>query len=603
MADGKWELAEPFAGKADALAVQGLVGDLFRAKPVKYAELTDNLTLHGLDKPTVRVTLKAEGKTETVNLGLTTVGGDSAVTFVTTSSNPKRPVAVRRSTSPASFGGARGKDGPAWALAKWLADYRPRKLLAADVRDPMSELQRVKVVAGGKDVELARTPGGAWTFITPKDWGEADDLGDGAAQPSTAPLTGVRPLLNVLTALQAGPEDYVEKPGDLAQYGLKDGDPAVVRVEVTGKSLTAGQPGPPEVLLFGKPVEAKKDQPFAAPQVYARFLNDPAVIKVSTDRVEALRQTALNPGELRNKDLLNPTRRDRIDAIDLTVGTTTCAGFAGSPASASRARGGCSTAAPATRRTPGRPRSPPCSAALTRPRAAREGADRPQRRRLRRTREEGDGEGVGGRPGEAGEAARARQAGAEPKLKGVPVELVFGKKEADLVYVRRVTEAGKSDLKLPDATLGLVTKTRLELLDPKVRSFDTSSAQRLAFNRGAEPLELVKSPGAAGWAFEKPDPRKGKAADEGKVSNLLGLLSSLFVDRVVREQPTPDDFKRLGLDPAAPRLKVAVTLSDPADKERCTTSGPRPRTRSGSTRPRPAGRWCSWRRRRRWTGS
>src|SRR3954468_9276286 len=97
VADGKWELAEPFAGKADAFAVQGLVGDLFRAKPVKYAELTDNLTLHGLDKPTVRITLKSEGKSETVNLGLTTIGGDTAVTFVTTSSNPKRPVAVRRS--------------------------------------------------------------------------------------------------------------------------------------------------------------------------------------------------------------------------------------------------------------------------------------------------------------------------------------------------------------------------------------------------------------------------------------------------------------------------------------------------------------------------
>ena len=41
------------------------------------------------------VTLKAEGKSETVNVGLTTIGAESAVTFVTTSTNPKRPMAVR----------------------------------------------------------------------------------------------------------------------------------------------------------------------------------------------------------------------------------------------------------------------------------------------------------------------------------------------------------------------------------------------------------------------------------------------------------------------------------------------------------------------------
>ena len=560
--DGKWEMAEPFAGKADSFAVQALVGDLFRAKPVKYAELTDNLSLHGLDKPTVRVTLKSEGKTETVNVGLTTIGGDTAVTFVTTSSNPKRPLAVRRSDLAGLFReSARGKDGPAWALAKWLADYRPRKLLAADARDPMTELQEVKIKAGGKEVELKRGPAGAWVFANPKDWGEADDLGDSAPQPATAPFTGVRPLLNALNSLQAGPEDYMERPADLVQYGLKPGDPGIVTVEVKGKS------GPPEVLLFGKPVEQKKDQPPGMPQVYAQLEGDSAVIKVVTDRVEAIRQTAVNPGELRNKDLLNPTRRDRIDAIDLTVGATTVklrrVAAGGEPVPRWVLYGG-----------PGDPQDARQTevamllGALTRPRAAREVLTAPNDPAFADPEKKATVkvwlDGIE-KPEKAPDPGKLPP---EPKLKGVPVELLFGKKEADAVFVRRTTEAGKADLKLPEPALAMVTKTRLEFLDPKVKSFDTLAANRLAFNRGAEPFELTKAAGSTGWSFEKPDARKGKPADEGKVSNLLGLLASLYVDRVVLEQPTPDDLKRLGLDPAAPRMKVTVSLLDPADKER-----------------------------------
>lgn len=566
VAEGKWELAEPFTGKADSFAVQGLVGDLFRARPVKYAELTENLSLHGLDKPSVRVTLKSQGKEETVNLGLTTIGGENAVTFVTTSANPKRPLAVKRADLAGLFrDAARTKDGPAWQLAKWLADYRPRKLLAADVRDPMSELQSVKVVAGGKEVALTRGAGGAWTFASPPGWGEADDLGESAPQPTTAPFTGVRPLLNVLTALQAGPDDYIEKPADLAQYGLRPGDPGIVRVEVAGKS------GPPEVLLFGKPVEAKKDQPAGAPQVYAQLQGDPAVIKVATDRVEALRQTALNPGDLRNKDLISPSRRDRIDAIDLTVGATTV-----------KLRKVATGLEPPKWVLYGGPGDPQDArqtevaallGALTRPRAAREVLTAPNDVAFADPEKKAtvkvwvDGQE---KPEKSEKPPEPGKLPPEPKLnpKSTPVELVFGKKEADTVFVRRTTEAGKADLKLPDAALALVTKTRLEFLDPKVKSFDTSSAQRLAFNRGPVPFELVKAAGSTGWAFEKPDDRKGKPADEGKVSNLLGLLASLYVDRVVLEQPKPDDLKRLGLDPAAPRAKVTVVLSDPADKER-----------------------------------
>ena len=52
VADGKWELKEPFAAKVDSAAVESVIRDLFRLKPTAYGDLTDNLTLHGLDRPT-----------------------------------------------------------------------------------------------------------------------------------------------------------------------------------------------------------------------------------------------------------------------------------------------------------------------------------------------------------------------------------------------------------------------------------------------------------------------------------------------------------------------------------------------------------------------
>ena len=48
------------------------------------------------------------------------------------------------------------------------------------------------------------------------------------------------------------------------------------------------------------------------------------------------------------------------------------------------------------------------------------------------------------------------------------------------------------------------------------------------------------------------------------VSSLLGLLSGLSPERVVSEKPSPDELKKWGLDPAAPRMKVTVGLTDKA---------------------------------------
>jgi hypothetical protein len=558
--EGKWQLREPMTAKVDNFAVEGLIRDLFRAKPTRDPGLTDNLSVHGLDKPTYRVTLRAGAdRSETVNVGLTTIGGDRAITYVTTSAAPGKPLAVRRSDLAALFrDAARGQDGEAWKLAKWLPDYRVRRLLGADVRDP-SEVESVKLTTGGKELALRQASPGEWRFDAPPGLGEADYEGDTQPHPNTAPFTGVRPLLNMLTALQvSSPDDYIDRPEDLGKYGLAPNDPAVIRVELKPKN------GPPEVAYFGKPVE-EGGKPVVPAKVYARLEGDSAVAKVPTDRLEGLRQTVLNPAELRNRDLLNPAKRDRIDAVDLTVGPNTVKlRKVGAGAAAKWVLYGGPEPAEA------KPREVDALlAALAKPRAAREVLAAPNDAAFAGPETKAVVkvwyDGIEGQPKVEGDKLPP-----EPKLKGNPVELTFGKKEGDAVFVRRSADGAKADLKVPDAALALATKGRLDFLDPKLKTFNPTQVARLAFNRGAEPYELTKadSPGG-GWTFAKPDSRKGKSADPLAVSNLLGLLSGGLAERVVAENPPADQLKKWGLDPAAPRMTVTVGLkADAKEKDK-----------------------------------
>jgi hypothetical protein len=447
--------------------------------------------------------------------------------------------------------------GAAWLSAKWLADYRVRRLFA-DAADPAAQFDAVSASVGDKKVALTRAATGAWTFATPPGYGEADDLGDPETKGSNAPFTGVRPLLNFLTGLQSNsPKDYLENPGDLNQYGLAPTDPNRVRIELKPKA------GPAEVAFLGKAVE-EGGKPVVPAAVFAQLEGDPAVIKVSADRMESLRQTVANPGELRNRDLIPASRRDRIDALDLAFGPTTVK-LRKVPAGEGLVGRWVLYGGP----EPADARSGEVEALLTslaRPRAAQElltapndaafappdvkavvkvwvdGVDKPEK-------------------------AEAGKLPPEPKLKGEPTELTFGKTDGGIMYVRRKAAGGTTDLKVPEGILGFVTKGRLDYLDPNLKSFSTLDATRLSFNRGAEPVELEAKDGAKGeWAFVKPDARKGQPAEGLAVSRLLGLLSGLYPDRVVAENPGPDDLKKLGLEP--PRMRVTVALKNPADKER-----------------------------------
>ena len=556
---GRWTLEQPTTAPVDGFLVDSLVRDLFKAEPIDYAGRTDNPAVHGLRDPSVRITLKAGAdKAATVNVGDTTIGGADAVTYVATGERPNRPLAVPRADLAGLFRDtAGGADGAAIDLARGLSDFRLKKPLGADVRDAVTDVQLVKLSAGGKDLALARTPDGGWTFAAPADYGEADVGGDPA--PNADVFTGVRPLLNALTSPRvSGPDAFIEQPGDLAQYGLAPGDPAV-RVEIQPKS------GPAETLFLGRPVEAD-GKPVSPTQVYARLDGDSAVMKLPFDRLAMLKATIAAPGELRNKDLFPAGTRDRVSAIDATVGGTTIK----------------------LRKVPtpdGGPAPQWVLYGAGEPQVADQAAVDDLVTALARPRLATD---VLSRPDDAAFAEPERKATiklwtsgfettpqveggnlpAEPTPLGTPTALVFGKRDADSVFVRRTGLRGSTDYKLPDRLIALATKPRLDYVDAKIKSFAVPEVTKLRYNRGPETFEVAKAaepdplyPNGK-WAFTEPPAMAGKLADSGKIDDLLGGLSRLRPGRVVADRPSAEDLAARGLDPAGPKTTVSVTVAD-----------------------------------------
>ena len=549
--DATWALKEPVTARMDGPQVQAVIKALFDAKPVSHPDMSPSLAVLGLDKPTLRVTLKAGDKDVTVNLGQTTIGADRAVTFVTASDRPTQPMAVRRSDlAPLFKDAARGQDGPAAPAAKWLTDYRTRRLLGVDLQDPVATLKGVRLIAGGKELVLARKAGAsnAWDILRPAGYGSADVGGD--PNPNVAAFTGVRMLLNAVTNFQpGGTDDYIEDPGDLAKYGLKDNDPNVIRVELFPEK------GKDEALLIGKPVE-ENGKPVVPAKVYTRLEGDSAVVKVQTDKIDQLRQTILDPAVLRNRDLFADGARDKIDALDVSAGggTVKLRKVPVGPSPKWVLYGG-----------PNDPQEAYQAAvdtlvtAITRPRAASEILPAPNDAAFAGPELKAQVRvwvsGIAKPP-----KAEGTKPPAEPAVTGDPVTILVGKKDGDKVFVRKIEGGTKTDYKFPDSLVAVVAKTRLDFLDPSFAGFSPTVVTKLTIaGPGGKVTEVAKGKDDK-WTFTQPADLKGKDADPDKLQSVLSAVATTTPDKVVSDAATPDELKKLGLDPA--RVTVTVGLPD-----------------------------------------
>ncbi|MDB5311082.1 MAG: hypothetical protein JWO38_5284 [Gemmataceae bacterium] len=562
---GQWAVAEPITARADAAAVTRVVEALLKVRPTTFAELSANPAVHHLDPPSLRVTLREGDKSAMLNIGDVTIGGSKAVGFVTTPAR-KRPMAVPRSDLDPLFKDSARTNGEAGDLARWVNDYRTKQVFSVDPRTGADDVAAIKLTAKGKDLALSKA--GGWKFDAPAGWGDAALTGEPSATNPTA-ITGVRPLLNTVVNLQAGAaDDFIQDPKDLKEYGLNPDNPDLVRVELRPKD------GPPEVAYIGKKADAPAAPPLpGAPappgKVYVRVEGAPGVVRVTAGgNVDGLAPLVADPNPLRDRDLLKDDVRGRIDAADLTVGGQTVKFRKAAGSTEWKLSGG-----------PGDPQTADQTAVkalldlLGQPRVVK---DFPAANDANFAGPELKAEVKLWTDG----VEPAADPKAEPKPKGAPTVLQFGKKDPTGVYVRRTMPTGaKADFVLPEKVkvgagglggpaedadvVATVGKSRLDFLDPSVKTFSPFQAAKLTVTQGQAVIVEVAADKSNGvWKFVKPDPQKDRTADTGTIDALLNPLTPLKVGRFVHEQPSRDDLFKFGLLPENPRLKVEVGLAE-----------------------------------------
>ena len=565
-----WQIQKPLTAGADAPKVVPIIIALLKAKPTPYPDISSNPAAHGLDPASLKITLRAGDKSSTVSLGDVTLG-DKGVVFVTTSSQPKRPMAVRRSDLDVLF--REPKDGTAGALTKWTADYRTSGIFPSDSRAAGEDVASVRLEMPNKKKELALTHalGGAWRFDSPAGWGDADIEGDATGSPGT--FTGVRRLLGALTSVSAAdPRDFIDQPKDLKEYGLDDGNPDLVKVKLTTRD------GQSATVYFGKregtaPPAMPPGMPQHAPgvKVYVRVEGQPGVIRATSGDLSGLNGVVLDPSSLRDRTLMNADRA-KADGIDILL--------AGQPTDkpTKLRRSG-----PLPQwRLYGGPNDPqlafgvPVEKLLDVVFASRSIKDFPQSNPANFAAVSATVfVWVDGFNPPASEKA-------EPVKKAEPIKIEFGRKDGETIYVRRTfpgqmkpdefTIAAQLKVGVATETADVVTTvglSRLDLLDRSLPSF--SDAARIAVTgtptytlaRDLKPDPLTRE---LLWRFDTADARKGQVADGGTVRNdiiyKLATANSSF-GRFVDEDPKPEKLAEYGL--ATPRLKVVVDM--PPDVE------------------------------------
>ncbi|HEV3439320.1 MAG TPA: DUF4340 domain-containing protein, partial [Gemmata sp.] len=585
----EWEVSSLGGGKqtlkakADPGAIEEVIKALLKAKPTANSE--SNPALLGLQPPGLRVTLRqGSERSSTINFGNLTSGA-KAVAFVTTSARPHRPLATPRASIDPLFRST-GGEAKAVDLVKWASDFRVKSIFGADARGARDDVDGLTLTAKGKTLSMEKV-GGVWKFVQPAGWGNVDPMGDATSTPGT--FTGAGPLLGAITSLQAlAPADFLDNPSaeDLVKYGLNPGNPDIVKVEAKLKDNETA------TVLIGK-----KDSTPTAPgpggmpgmpsgKVWLKVEGEPGVIRANSGDLSGLIPVIENPDPLRDRTLL-VAEKSRIDGIDLTVaGQTTKLRRAGSipewklfgnspagdPQLASRLVVDKLLDLLTERRTiKGFPAANPANFAPPEIKA------------------EVKVWAAGFEPGTDDKA--------EPKEKGKPTTLLFGKKEGDSIYVRRTLPDGTiGEFLLPDRIkigaggetvelIPAITKTRLDFLDPNLKTFSTEVANKIAVS-GIKNYELDKeekkdpSANQDRWTFAAPADQKGKTADANTVLEMLRILGTTHsVTRFVDEAPSPAKLIEYGLaspatpppmSPPSPRLKVVIGLkgTDAADKER-----------------------------------
>jgi Domain of unknown function (DUF4340) len=595
--DKRWKMEKPFETRADASAVDRVIEDLLAARKDGKSEVPKNLAELGLDKPSLMVTLGGKDGTKlTASFGNVTLGGFDAKVFALAGDKPNQPMDIRRG-SLSSIIKSDGKEPTAGELCKSAADFRSKELLLGGAGfNPADGVTSFKLTEGKNEIAVAKMQDGNWKFEKPENYGPAEAKGEPGTDPNSTP-GGVEALLKSLVDLKpASAEDFVDGAADLTQYGL-------AKDQVAGPTITVTRKNPagelrPETLYVGK-----KDD--ASGKMFVRLDGETSVAKVPANLLEPVKKVLTNPGTLRDKQLLSflPLSCDAVDAklddklLELRkTGTPPMWKLFDADGTSQLANGPNLTEllnALNGRIIKDFPETNATDAALGFDRPSAElslyvGGIIPEEKKEEKKDEakdkdakkdeskdkaakEDEAKDKEGKKDELKDKAKTEEpkkepaAPAKPKMKEPTARLIFGKRDKDLLFVRRIVKdkdgkETKSDFAVSETLWAKVTRGRLDYLDSVLPSFVTAAATKLDFFRGNEQFTVEKNADKNTWVIRQPADRADRAADSAKIEGILSELAHLAVVRLWAEKPSDREMDRFGLK--SPRLKATVTVKD-----------------------------------------
>lgn len=582
-ASNKWRIVEPREYRADSMAIDGLVRQIYDARLDEKSDVVDKPKQYGLETPTEVITLIKDGEPRRevkLNVGESSLGSEKAVVYVT-SSDRKEVMAVKKSELD--------------SVKKSLADFRSRELLSPSTGDieefSLSQSDKAKVIKG--PVELKKAGEERWVYVKPA-YGDAQDKG-------TNPANDDKPPENVETALTdlsnlkiENAKDFIEDDAkDLEKYNLDPAKNDILRVEIERvESIDKNEKGDRDkntkkvalLVGVGAKVGDKKDR-------YYAYLDDSQhkdIVALSANSVARLLKLVDKPDALRDRNLVSLGGFRKPDAVNIqnSYGTLEFRRAASS--------------SPPPPMPGGMPPPPPQESwklwrddkayavdeaamqallgTLTAPNQVEGFLDDPAMRETLGlvkpdavVRIWADSLSTEDKKDEKKEDKKEEKKDKkpEPKDKDKPAfTLSFGRLRENKVAVERKRSDEKTStvVLIPAKVRDQVLEGPLAYLDKQLPPFNAnrfdavSNVTKLTLTRDGTTYEIVReNKPDAPWKIDKPSEFAGRTADRAAVEDMLRELNNLRAVKIVADKIDPAKLSEWGLK--TPHLKAVVTLT------------------------------------------
>jgi hypothetical protein len=590
----RWSIVEPKELRADKVAVNHLLSQIFDATREEKVTAPPNLATWGLEPPEQTITFnKGNELSFKLLVGKLSPGETDAVIYVLDPARPKEPMAVKK--------------GRLDAVLTPLAGFRDTELLASSP----GNIKTVALAKGKETVAWKKDDRDRWVYTDPKNYGEAasgfEDTG-AAGQAKKAPGsidTVLTDITNLKVEKAGGTPEFLDNVNDFAQYEL-DPDKAL-RVEVTRRDAGKDADGKPQTrtveatLYVGKNADDKGEKRYARLEVKGEKAGGKTVVKVAAKYVEPLAELLARPDALRDRTLV------RLDgqpsAVRIKNGYGEFELFRAAAAKPQR-QFDLPGADQWTLWRDGAPRKvdagvmqaptslvklllqkaqPPVIEGFIDPKdkddqAKKErelGLDRPRAVVSLWSDEDGVKAEAKADDKDADKKDEKKDDKKKPQLKSdePTYRLSFGdpvsEGEKRLVAVKR--EVRRKDgwdvtlVKIAETALDEARKGPLAYMDRTLERFSDSGlppwkgVTKVVIQRGNTAVEAAREKDDAPWKIVRPTEQAGRNAETGKIDDLLRSMNRLTAQQLAAEKATDEELdKKYGLK--APQARVEITV-------------------------------------------